>query len=244
MGRFNLVYKPFGNQAILVEWPKKIDAEIQEDVWFFKNLIKEFSVKSKLEVIAAYNSITIIYKSTIDNVYSEISALKSLYKGENSVVVRDRKLWEVPVCYHPDLAPDLYSLSASKNLTLEHIESLHTGSKYTVSFIGFLPGFLYLSGLNDLLYTPRKSSPAKQITAGSVAIGDRQTGIYPMNSPGGWQIIGNSPLNFFDVNAKNPCFAAPGDGIKFVSVSIEEHREIKRQVADKAYLINYQISND
>jgi inhibitor of KinA len=239
-----LVYKPFGNRAVLVEWPQKIDAKIQEDVWFFKNLIEQKCIKSILEVISAYNSITIIYKSTIDNVYSEISALKSLYKGENSVVVRDTKLWEVPVCYHPDLAPDLHSLSASKNLTLEQIESLHTEPKYTVSFIGFLPGFLYLSGLNDLLYTPRKSSPAKQITAGSVAIGDYQTGIYPMNSPGGWHIIGNSPLNFFDVNSKNPCFAAPGDGIKFVSVSIEEYHEIKRKVADKAYLINYQMSND
>lgn len=244
MSRYNLEFKPFGNRAILVEWPQIIDNDIQKDVWLFRNFILNKYIKFILEVIPAYNSITIIYKSTIENVNSEISVLRSDYSSPRPTDLGQSKTWYVPVCYHLDLAPDLHSLSASKNITLKQIESLHTEPKYTVSFIGFLPGFLYLSGLNDLLYTPRKSLPTKQIAAGSVAIGDRQTGIYPMESPGGWHVVGRSPLNFFDVNSSNPCFAAPGDAIKFVSISIEEYHEIKRKMADKAYLINYEMNDD
>ena len=244
MGRFNLVYKPFGNRAILVEWPQKINIEIQEDVWFFKTLIQDFNIKSIVEVISAYNSITIIYKSTIDNVYSEISALKSLYEGENTKVVSRAKLWEIPVCYHIDMAPDLESLSKTKNLTTDEIINLHTASFYSVCFIGFLPGFLYLSGLDDRLAIDRKTIPERRISKGAVAIGGSQTGIYPMESPGGWHIIGNSPLNFFNVKSQSPCFASVGDKIKFKAICKEEYHVVKSAVDNGDVFPKYSILND
>lgn len=239
MGRFNLEYKPFGNRAVLVEWPQKIDAKIQEDVWFFKNLIEQNCIKSILEIIAAYNSITILYKSTIENAYSEISVLKTLYEGENFVVRQDAKLWEIPVCYHIDLAPDLVSLSVIKKLTIEQIIKLHTAPFYSVCFIGFLPGFLYLSGLEEQLVTARKTIPDKHVSKGSVAIGENQTGIYPMDSPGGWHVIGNSPLNFFNVKNQNPCFASAGDKIKFTPIGKDDYFAIKSAVENGDFLPNH-----
>lgn len=239
MGRFNLVYKPFGNRAILVEWPPKIDPKIQEDVWFFKNLIEQNCIKSILEIIAAYNSITIIYISTIENSYSEISALKTLYKGENCVVRQDAKVWKIPVCYHIDLAPDLVSLSVVKKLSIEQIINLHTAPLYSVCFIGFLPGFLYLSGLDNLLSIERKTTPDKYIPKGAVAIGGGQTGIYPMDSPGGWHVIGNSPLNFFNVKNQNPCFASVADKIKITPIGKDDYFAIKNAVENGDFLPNH-----
>lgn len=244
MGRFNLVYKPFGNRAILVEWPQKIDAKIQEDVWFFKNFIEQNHIKSILEIIAAYNSITILYNSTIENVYSEISVLKTLYEGKNFVVRQDAKLWEIPVCYHTDLASDLVSLSVIKKLTIEQIINLHTAPLYSVCFIGFLPGFLYLSGLEKRLEMARKTAPNKHVSKGSVAIGENQTGIYPMDSPGGWHVIGNSPINFFNVKNQNPCFATVGDKIKFTAIGKEDYYALKSAVDNGDFFQNTLFLND
>jgi inhibitor of KinA len=242
--RYDLLYKPFGNRAILIEWPQKIELEIQKDVWIFKNLIEQKNIKSILEIISAYNSITIVYELTIENVYSEISALKTLYKGENSLVTHETKLWEIPVCYHADLAPDLVSLSKIKKLSIGQIISLHTAPFYSVCFIGFLPGFLYLSGLEKQLTMARKTIPDKHISKGSVAIGESQTGIYPMESPGGWHVIGNSPLNFFNLNNQNPCFASVGDKIKFTAIAKEDYGSIKSAVENGEFLPKHSFLND
>lgn len=244
MGRFNLLYKPFGKRAILVEWPQKIDPIIQKDVWFFKDLIEQSSIKSILEVIIAYNSITIVYDFTIENVYNEILTLKTLYKGENKVVKRKVKLWDIPVCYHVDLALDLVKLSALKNMSMQQIIAMHSEVNYSVSFIGFLPGFLYLSGLDQQLTTPRKNTPDKRIPKGSVAIGENQTGIYPMESPGGWHVIGVSPLNFFDVNNLNPCFVSVGDQIKFTAITNDDYLSIKSAVENSNFIPKHHNVND
>ena len=99
--------------------------------------------------------------------------------------------------------------------------------KTNIYFIGFLPGFLYLGGLDERLFTPRKSTPRLRIEKGAVAIGGKQTGIYPQESPGGWNIIGNSPIQFFDNSKNTPCFAKAGDKLQFYSITLKEHHDIK-----------------
>jgi KipI family sensor histidine kinase inhibitor len=128
-------------------------------------------------------------------------------------------IWQVPVCYEPEYGQDLNSLAESKNLSLTELIQLHSEPVYRIHFFGFLPGFFYLNGLSPRLHTPRKSVPLLAVPPGSVAIGGSQTGIYPMQSPGGWHIIGRSPLTFFDSKQPIPVWAKPGEQIEFVPIS-------------------------
>lgn len=241
MNRFQLSYKRFGAHAILIEWPAKIDETIQKDVLQFKNLIIKNNIKQNIEVIAAYNSLTIIYHGTIENINSEILNIKQLYSEVDSLQNGTTKLWHVPVCYDPEFGSDLMSLSKKKNVSIEAVIALHSKQKYLISFIGFLPGFLYLSGLDSSLEMPRKQTPNLNIKKGSVAIGGLQTGIYPMESPGGWYVIGNSPLNFFNVNQNEPCFAKPGDYLKFYAISKFRYLEIENQIKLGSYNLEFEI---
>jgi inhibitor of KinA len=152
--------------------------------------------------------------------------------------------WQIPVCYNDEFGIDLEFVSKQKSLTKTQIIQRHSQVNYRVFFIGFLPGFLYLGGLDKSLHIPRKSSPRLAVKKGAVAIGGSQTGIYPGVSPGGWNIIGNSPISFFDVTKEQPCFAKAGDFIQFKSVSIEEYRDIKEQVIRGVYKIQQTTRDD
>jgi KipI family sensor histidine kinase inhibitor len=145
--------------------------------------------------------------------------------------------WEIPVCYDAQFGIDLDEIVQKTKLSIAEIISLHTAPRYQVFSIGFLPGFLYLGGLDSRLHMDRKSTPRLKVEKGAVGIGGIQTGIYPKSSPGGWQILGNSPLNFFDVFDEDPCFAKAGDYVKFVSVSLPEYHDIKEAVANRSYTI-------
>lgn len=126
--------------------------------------------------------------------------------------------WEIPVCYDSDYGPDLGSLAIAHRLTVNRLIELHSSVTYRLHFFGFLPGFPYLNGLPEQLHTPRKSVPDRMVAAGSVAIGGRQTGIYPQESPGGWHVIGRSPVVLFDLKKNPPVWASPGDLLKFVPI--------------------------
>lgn len=136
-------------------------------------------------------------------------------------------IWQVPVCYDPEYGQDLNALSESKNLSPTELIQLHTEPVYRIHFFGFLPGFFYLNGLPPLLHSPRKSVPLLAVPPGSVAIGGSHTGIYPMQSPGGWHLIGRSPLAFFDSKQPIPVWAKPGEQIKFVPISATQFRNWK-----------------
>jgi inhibitor of KinA len=134
------------------------------------------------------------------------------------------------VCYDEKFGLDLSGIATKNKLGIPKIKSLHSTPVYTIFFIGFLPGFLYLGGLDKKLFFPRKKSPRKEVEKGAVGIAGKQTGIYPQKSPGGWQIIGNCPLDLFDVHENPPSIFKAGDKIKFYPISLEEHQDISEQV--------------
>ena len=148
------------------------------------------------------------------------------------------------MCYDDVFGIDLDELSEEFNLSKSEIIELHSRSNYTVFFVGFLPGFLYLGGLDERLHFPRKKTPRLKVLKGAVAVGGKQTGIYPNESPGGWNIIGNSPINFFDVNKEVPCFAQSGDKISFYRVSKEEYDDIKALVEAGVYQLESEVIDD
>ncbi len=228
-----LIYKSFGESAILIEWPSVISKEILQDIVEFKTKIER--LLKLQDVIVGYNSLLLVYNFEIENYNSKIDFLKELYiqKGIRSNIKGTH--WEIPVCYDLEFGMDLKLLSKEKNCSIDQIIQLHSETVYTVFFIGFLPGFLYLGGLNSKLYSPRKATPRLRVPKGAVAIGGEQTGVYPTKSSGGWNIIGNSPISFFDIDKTAPCFAKTGDKISFKGISLEEYSSIKNQVINNTY---------
>lgn len=244
MTAFTLTYKPYGEQSILIEWPHEINEKVLTDVLKFKNSIKSSDIKEIVEVKSAYNSILVSYNTTIDDIYDEISDLKTLYSTKITNDNTRATLWKIPVCYDTKFALDLDYLAQENNSDSKTIIQLHTAAIYTLYFIGFLPGFLYLGGLHKDLYFPRKSTPRLKVEKGAVGIGGKQTGIYPNESPGGWNIIGNSPIDFFNVHQEPPCFAKAGDRIQFYTISIKQYNDIKAMVEAGVYLLESEVLND
>ena len=239
MEAHNLTYKLFGKQAILIEWPPEINENILNDIVEFKNRILASNNKVILEVINTYNSLTIFYTSTIDKIDSEILALKALYSQANKLVNTENRLWEIPVCYDVKFGIDLEEMALEKKVSNDQLIEWHSSAVYRVHFIGFLPGFLYLGGMDARLDTPRKSTPRLYVDKGSVGIGGSQTGVYPQNSAGGWNILGRSPISFFDSTKERPCFAKSGDHIKFRAIDLDAYMKIETQVKIGFYELKY-----
>ena len=233
--KFQLTYKLYGRSAILVEWPANISQDIIQDIISFERQVKE--IDSILDTIIAYNSLLIRYQNPIVDQELTIRQLKNKYTASSYLIKQDQFLWEIPVCYDASFGIDLEEIANKKKCSVADIVRLHTETDYLVYFIGFQPGFLYLGGLHQNLHVPRKSNPRVRVDKGSVGIGGAQTGVYPQNSSGGWNIIGKSPLNFFNMKAINPCFAKPGDRIQFVAVDILTFYEIEREVIKQEFII-------
>ena len=216
MNKFELNIKPFGKEAILIEWPNRIDEKILDDIICFTKSILIIE-KSKLNnYTPGYNSLLLHYVSLID--FGEKKHfLMDLYNSQKQVTKYNPNTWHIPVCYDEEFGVDL-PLFSNQGLTKKEVIHLHTSNCYRVFMIGFLPGFLYLGGLDPKLHMDRKAKPRLSIPKGSVAIGGEQTGIYPMASPGGWQIIGRTPLSLFDLNAEETTPIRQGDKIQFYAV--------------------------
>lgn len=220
--------REFGDGALLINFEQKIDTQIHQLVKSYFHLINDLPEVKYL--IPAYCSITVVF-DTQETIYEKLKT-----KIENLEVKPDKmnihsQLIEIPVCYEEKYAPDLKSLSEDLKLSPEAIVSQHTSVIYDVYMMGFLPGFPYLGKLPETLECKRKSTPRKQVKAGSVGIAGNQTGIYPSDAPGGWQLIGQTPLNIFSPHKEDAFLIKMGDRIKFKSISVEEFE--KRQQNDK-----------
>ena len=132
---------------------------------------------------------------------------------------------DVPVCYGGEFGPDLDGVAAHHGLNVDDVVRIHTGGDYLVYMVGFMPGFAYLGGLSEQIATPRRSSPRTAVPAGTVGIGGQQTGVYPLESPGGWNLIGRTPLRIFDIARAEPTLLVTGDRVRFRSISLEEFHE-------------------
>ena len=237
-------YKPFGKTAILIEWQAIIDEETLDDIVLFKEKIKKEKAILIIDFVIGYNSLTIKYKEEIFNYLDEIKSLKSIYKKDFKLKKQDNFIWEIPVCYELEFGIDLEEISLNSKLKIQEIIKLHSEKIYTVFFIGFLPGFLYLGGLDSKIHFNRKPNPRLKVAKGAVAIGGKQTGVYPKESAGGWNIIGKTPINFFDVENIKPCFAKAGDNIKFKQISLEEFYQLEKEIVANNYKISKTLLND
>lgn len=230
MKKFTVTYKTFGDEALLIEWPSKIDEEILSNILSFQKEIERTLPEEIEETLNTYNSLAVFFNPEIVSYVKLLESVKQLRKGEQIADPHSRNVWEIPVCYDPFFGIDLEAISKTKKIPIDELTELHLGNTYTVYFTGFLPGFLYLGGLSEKLFIPRKETPRPKILKGAVAIGGHQTGIYPQESPGGWNIIGNCPIPLFDVRKNPPTKIHAGDKIKFISISKEEHWLLKKKI--------------
>jgi len=228
-----LTYKPFGENAILIEWPSVINEDVLRDIVGYKRKIER--LLKLQDIIVGYNSLLLVYNFEIEKFQTKVDFLKELYFQKGIDPTLNGVHWRIPVCYDSKFGVDLERISKHKNKSIETLIRLHTEVVYSVFFIGFLPGFLYLGGLNERIAMPRKATPRLRVPKGAVAIGGSQTGVYPAESSGGWNIIGNSPVLFFNIENLDPCFAKTGDKISFERISLEEHATIKKQIENNTY---------
>ncbi len=218
--------------SILVQFTTEINENLLQFMLNFKQLIQQKRSQQLHQVINTYNSLLITYKSTISNFYTEKQALLHLATQVEITRFKSGPLKQIPVCYDTELGWDLEVVSKTLKLSISEIIQKHSQPIYTVYFIGFLPGFPYVSGLDSSLYHRRKAQPRDKIPKGSVGLADTQTGIYPVDSPGGWQIIGRSPQPLFEIQNNIPmAFLKAGDRIQFQPISKAEFSQIEAEHA-------------
>jgi len=186
------------------------------------------------DIIPAFHSITIVFDPlkiarTPNHPTAGEAILHQVMSRLNHLSIHassSKRQVNIPVCYDASLAPDLITLSAQLSLTPGELVSLHHRKPYSVYMLGFLPGFAYMGILDERITAPRHPRPRTRVPAGSVAIAAQQTGIYPTDSPGGWQLIGRTPIRMFNPLEPNPCFLQPGDEVTFYPVSLKEYQQM------------------
>ncbi len=221
MKSYPIKTKPFGEYALLIEWPKEVDERILKDILAFEKRLR--AEWPDIETVPAYNSLTIILNDDIASTYDLSIKVHDLYHSkEDGALNLEQYLWTLPVCYDAEFGLDLKMVADHLNLTVDELIAKHTGQEYTVFGIGFLPGFMYLGGLPKNLEVARRKEPRMKVAKGSVGLAGKQTGIYPQESPGGWNIVGRCPVPLFNTDLKDPCFVNVGDKIQFLAIERAE----------------------
>lgn len=224
MSNYSLSIRPFGVHAILVEWPNEVQEAILEDILQFTSYLELNCLNvTKWEIVPAYNSVTLILREKPIDFDKLKQRLGRWYQESQIVQARQRYLWRLPVCYDLEFGIDLIEVSEQLQMSVAEVIEAHTSNVYTVYGIGFLPGFMYLGGLPSQLEVPRKSTPRLKVQKGAVGLASKQTGIYPQESPGGWNIIGNCPVSMFNPKSNDPCFVSVGDKVQFYSIENAAH---------------------
>jgi len=223
--------EPLGDSALLVRVVDDFDADQSLDaVLRATRQLESAAIPGIVELVPAYTTIGIFLEPAQSDSFAALKtkierALKQLEPARPRTGDEEPPI-EVPVCYEPPFALDLDEVAAHTGLSPEEVVRRHAAAVYRVNCVGFTPGFPYLSGLPVELATPRRASPRKEIPAGAVAIGGTQTGIYPRKSPGGWNIIGRTPLQLFDVERDPAALFRAGDRVRFRKVSAAEFDRI------------------
>jgi len=218
----NPQYRVMGDRALLVELGDEIDVEVNNKVRELFVAIKTDPLEGVVETIPSYRSLLLIFdplKTTLSLLQNRVDLL--LKTLDPSQLPEPRRI-EIPVLYGSEYGPDLEWVAGYHGITTDEVIRLHTAHTYHVYMIGFMPGFPYMGELPEALMTPRRETPRTVVPRGSVALAQGQTGIYSTQSPGGWQIIGRTPLTLFDPGKWPPALLEMGDRVKFFSIDEEE----------------------
>lgn len=219
-----------GDSSVLIEFGKEISPEINRKITATVQMMKEQHIEGVVDMIPAFCSLLINYDPRVISFDELKKRLEHLVRLDAKAGKNRKKIYEIPVCYGGEYGPDMENIAKNAGLTEEEVIKIHSSRDYLIYMLGFLPGFCYLGGLDERIHTPRLANPRIKINAGSVGIGGSQTGIYPLDSPGGWQLMGMTPVKTYDPDREIPILVEAGDYIRFVPVDEAEYNRIKELV--------------
>lgn len=226
-----------GDCGLIIKFGDTIDSETNNRIRSFCSVLEKKRIEGIVEVVPTFNSLSVYYDPCIIKGDRLIKKLSSLLKKSGTNSQDGGRTFIIPVLYGGEWGEDLNDVAAHAHLTAEEVIKIHSSTDYLIYMLGFLPGFAYLGGLDERIVTPRLDTPRTKIHAGAVGIGGEQTGIYPLASPGGWRLIGTTPVKIYDENRDEPILYKAGDKIRFEPVTEEEFAEIKKQVEENRYTV-------
>lgn len=226
-----------GDCAVTVSFKNEISKEVNRNVTSFTRAVENSKIDGVIELIPAFCAVTVVYDPCVVTSSQLKLKFKKIIKKMGNISAFTPTLYKIPVCYDDEFALDMENVKAHTGLSRDEIISIHSGTDYLIYMLGFLPGFAYLGEMDKRLVTPRLESPRLEISQGAVGIGGEQTGIYPVASPGGWQLIGKTPVLVYDNKKENPILYRAGDYIRFIPISKEEYLKIEQQVQSGTYRI-------
>ncbi|MCJ7690471.1 MAG: 5-oxoprolinase subunit PxpB [Clostridiaceae bacterium] len=230
-------YLNAGDRALVIEFGDSIEEQINAKIRSLTLAIETEGIIGIIETIPTYRSLMIIYEPMLIELDELIDKVKYIETKMDEMKLPDAKIIEIPTLYGGEYGPDLKFVAEHNKISLEEVIKIHTSRSYLIYMIGFTPGFPYLGGMNDKIATPRLQNPRTKIPVGSVGIAGSQTGIYPIESPGGWQLIGRTPVKLYDPYRKEPVLLNAGDYIKFVQIDKNEYKEIEALEREGKYKV-------
>lgn len=231
----NIRFLTAGDSSLLIEFGDEISPEINKKITATVQLMKAQQIEGVVDLIPAFCSLLINYDPRIITYENLQKRMEDLVKLDATAEQASKKIIEIPVCYGGEYGPDIENIAELAGLSVEEVIRIHSSRDYLIYMLGFLPGFAYLGGLEECLHTPRLANPRIKINAGSVGIGGSQTGIYPLDSPGGWQLLGMTPVTVYDPLREVPILYEAGEYIRFVPVDEAEYKRIKEEVENGTY---------
>jgi inhibitor of KinA len=224
-------YRSLGDRAVVVELGDRIAEETFDRVQTLSRCLAQTPIPAMVEYVPAYTTVTIYYDPLCATYADMCLAIEQLILEANASAPIVARTVEIPVCYGGEFGTDLASVAAHCKLTGDEVIAIHCDATYRVHMLGFAPGFPYLSGMSERIATPRHATPRLKVPAGSVGIAGSQTGVYPLETPGGWQIIGRTPLALFRPAETPPTLLSPGDLVRFRPIASEEFAALREGTA-------------
>ena len=239
----NMRLLPAGDRALVAEFGNKIDPEVNDQVHALAGSLEKACPAGITELVPTFRSLLIHYDPDVLSYDQLKKKVEELEKDCHFASDTKRRVLHIPCCYGSHFGPDLPFMEKYTGLTRDEIIFLHSSRDYRIYMLGFLPGFVYLGGLDKRLEMPRLSTPRVKIPGGSVGIGGNQTGVYPMDSPGGWRLMGSTPVNFYDPLRQEPVLCSSGDYIRFVPITSSDYYDIRQMEAKGTYTLKVSYLN-
>ncbi|WP_339148214.1 MULTISPECIES: 5-oxoprolinase subunit PxpB [unclassified Sutcliffiella] len=224
-------FHPLGDTGIQILFGSDISEKTNHQIRLFADHLRKQDIEGIIEWVPAYTTLTIFYQPDKINYKDLCQKLEEIQdQSQREDVNSDSIVYEIPVLYGGEVGPDLSEVASCNGLTENQVVSIHSAQSYLIYMMGFVPGFPYLGGMTKDIATPRRENPRAKIEAGSVGIAGEQTGVYPLETPGGWQVIGKTPVKLYDPEREDPILLSAGAYIRFVPIGQKEYEEIEEAI--------------